>query len=446
MNAFNTTTLAMLLTEGEPAEGAHAELRKQTLRAIAPLAVVIALLLLWSVVAPISGAVVAPAQLKVELNRKTVQHQEGGIVREILVRNGQKVRAGQPLIVIGDVRNDAELGLLQEQLLAARIRIARATAEAALEPGFGPTLELSSIAAAKEYLAREIALFTARRRTLDEQIASLAMQIHDANAQASALTTQIEASESAAKLSAEELALNEKLSRDGYVQKARILQLQRAEADYRSRVGEIQSDLALARQRGGELRARIAQARNQYQQLAADEVKEASAKVRELEERLRPSQDQAERQLVRSPVDGVVMSLQVAAAGDVVGPRDPLLDVLPTQEKIIVEAHIRPQDINNVREQSLAEVRLTSFDARTTPLLPAKVIFVSPDRVSDPNSNDSWFVANVEVNAASLKGRPDIQLQAGMPAELFVTTSRRTLVQYLVKPFLSFTDRALREP
>ncbi len=446
MNALKTTTLANLLMESEPAEGTNAELHKQTFRALVPLAVVIGLVLLWSFVAPISGAVVAPAQLKVELNRKTVQHQEGGIVREILVRNGQKVRAGQTLIVVGDVRNDAELSLLQDQLLAARIRAARALAEAALETRFEPAAQFTATATAKEHLIRESALFLARRRTLDEQIASLEMQIRESNAQAEALSTQIEATQSAARLSAEELALNEKLSRDGYVQKARILQLQRAEADYRSRLGENRGDFALARQRSGELRARIAQARNQYQQLAADEVKEASAKARELEERLRPSQDQAERQLVRSPVDGVVMSLRVATAGDVVGPRDPLLDVVPSQEKLIVEARIRPQDINNVREQAAAEVRLTSFDSRTTPLLPATVIFVSPDRVTDADSGESWFIANVAVDAASLQDRPDIQLQAGMPAELFVTTSQRTLIQYLAKPFVSFTDRALREP
>ncbi len=140
------------------------------------------------------------------------------------------------------------------------------------------------------------------------------------------------------------------------------------------------------------------------------------------------------------------MSMRVAAVGEVIGAGDAILDVVPPQEKLVVEARIRPQDINSVREDAPAEVRLTSFDERTTPLLPARVVFVSPDRISDPDSGDSWFVASVEVDAASLKHRPEIRLQAGMPAELFVTTSERTLIEYLARPFTAFADRALREP
>jgi HlyD family type I secretion membrane fusion protein len=204
--------------------------------------------------------------------------------------------------------------------------------------------------------------------------------------------------------------------------------------------------LAVARQRVGELEARIAQARNQYQQQAADELKEAAAKVRELEERLRPSQDQVERQLVRSPVDGEVMAMRVSAVGEVIGPRAPILDVVPAREKLVVEARIHPQDIDHVHKDAPAEVRLSAFDSRTTPLLPAKVVFVSPDRVTAPESGASWFVATVEVDARALKNRPELRLQAGMPAELFVTTRSRTLFEYLAKPLSAFASRAMREP
>jgi HlyD family type I secretion membrane fusion protein len=230
------------------------------------------------------------------------------------------------------------------------------------------------------------------------------------------------------------------------VQRARLLQLQRDATDYRSRISEAQSELALARQRAGEVQARIAQARNQYQQLAADEAKESASRIRELEERLRPSRDQAERQYVRAPVDGKVMGLHVAAVGEVVAPREPLLDVVPTREKLVVEARIRPQDINHVREGSAAEVRLTAFDSRSTPPLAGSVTFVSPDLVTGPETGDAWFVATVEVDATALAARPGMQLQAGMPAELFVTTPARTLLQYLAKPFTAFTARAMREP
>ncbi len=441
-----STTFASLLEQSEADPQAPVVLRRLRRYAFVPLAAAAALIGVWSVTAPLSGAVIAPGKLKAELNRKTVQHQEGGIVRQILVRDGEHVRAGQPLLVIGDVRTDAELSLLVDQRSAETIRNARASAEAALLAKFEAPAEVAESPRAAEHFAREHALFLARRRTLEEQIASLGAQIRDAQGQAEANSRQIEATQVSAKLAKEELELNEKLARDGYVQRARVLQLQREESDYRGRLSESQSDLAAARQRAGELQQRIAQARNNYQQQATDEVKDSAARLRELDERLRPSRDQVARQYVRAPVDGKVMALRVSAIGEVIGPRDPLLDLVPTQEKLVVEANVRPQDINHVRENSEAEVRLSSFDARTTPLLPGRVVFVSADRVTAPETGQSWFVATVEVDARVLASHPDIRLQAGMPAELFVTTPERTLFDYLAKPFTVFATRALREP
>jgi HlyD family type I secretion membrane fusion protein len=446
MNTSNVSSLAGLLAQGDPEPGARAELRRQILKTLLPLIAVAAVVGVWSALAPLSGAVVAPAQVKVELNRKTVQHQEGGIVREILVRNGQSVRAGDPLVVVGDVRSDAELSLLQNQWHSERIRIARATAEGALAAQFDLPADIAGTAQAAEHLARERALFAARRRTLDEHVASLQAQMREAHAQAEALETQIAATQTGAQLSAEELAINDKLAQQGFVQRTRLLSLQRAESDYRARIGEYRSEAAIARQRIGELQARIAQARNQYQQQAADELKEASTRLREIEERLRPSRDQVERQFVRSPVDGEVMALRVSAVGEVIGPRDPLLDVVPAREKLVVEARIRPQDIDYVRKDASAEVRLTTVDARKAPPLPGKVVFVSADRVSRPETGESWFVATVEVDVAQVEEHPGLRLQAGMPAELFVITAPRTLFEYLAQPLGIFANRAMREP
>ncbi len=444
MKTRDSSTFTALLARDGLAPDARTELRRQALRAVVPLAFVLALGGLWAATAPLSGAIVAPAQIKVELNRKTIQHQEGGIVRAILVRDGQKVSAGDPLVVIGDMRSSAELSVLQGQLRAERVREARAAAEAALEPRFAVPPDLASEAA--ESLARERALFAARRRTLDEQIVSLRAQIRQAQAQAAALETQIAATATSTRLSEEELEINAKLAQQGYVQRTRVLALQRAAADYRGKLGEYGSELALARSRAAELEARIAQTRNQYQGLAADELKEASAKLRELEERVRPSQDQVERQLVRAPVDGEVMALRVTAPGEAIGPRQPILDVVPAREQLVIEARIRPEDIAYVRKDSPAEVRVTAFDARTMPLLAGKVVFVSPDRVAKPDSGESWFTAIVEVDAAGLKDHPHVRLQAGMPAELYVTTPARTVVAYLAQPLVGFASRAMREP
>lgn len=445
MSAQNPT-FASLLARGQAEPQARMELRRLSRYALVPFAATCVLLAAWSSAAPLSGAIVAVAKLKVELNRKTVQHQEGGIVRQILVREGEMVRAGQPLVVVGDVRTEAELSLLLDQLTAERIRSARASAEAVLATEMQPPRDLADSPRALEHLAREHALFAARRRTLDEHLAALNAQMRATHAQGAALTRQIESTQVSAKLASEELQINAKLARDGFIQRARLLQLEREESDYRSRLSENESERALARQRSDELQARIVQARNEYQQQATDEARDAAQKIREIEERLRPSRDQADRQYVRAPVDGKVMAVRVSSVGEAIGPRDPLLDIVPTQEKLVVEARIRPQDINHVREHAPAEVRLTSFDARTAPLLDGEVVFVSPDRITSAETGESWFVATVEVDATALKNHPEIRLQAGMPAELFVKTPERTLFQYLAKPLNAFAGRAMREP
>jgi HlyD family type I secretion membrane fusion protein len=439
-------TFATLLLQDAADPTMPDALRRQRRTVVLPLLVVAALLSLWVTTAPLSGAVLGGGILKSELNRKTVQHQEGGLVREVLVRDGESVRAGQPLVVIGDVRTDAQLSLVQDQLQAERIRHARASAEAALATSFEVSAALASEPGASEHVARERTLFDARRSGLTQQVAALDAQLVDARHQVSARSEQIAATETSARLAREELQMNEKLVRDGFVQRARLLQLQRDESDYRGRLSEARGDLALARQRIDDLQARVALARNQYQQQAADELRESAARVREFEEQARPSSDRAERQYVRAPVDGRVMTLRVTTVGQAVGPRDPILDVVPTQEKLVVEARIRPQDVQHVREDSDAEVRLTGFDARTTPLLPGKVVFVSPDRLTSPGTGEAWFAATVEVDAAALAGRPEIRLQAGMPAEVFVKTPARSLFQYLAKPLNAFASRAMREP
>jgi HlyD family type I secretion membrane fusion protein len=411
---------------------------------LVPLAIASGALALWASLAPVSGAVIAPARIKVELERKTVQHREGGIVRDIKVRNGQQVRAGDVLVVVDDVRSDAELALLEDQFRGERVRHARVMVENALGREFDAG-EFSAEPRTAAHVARERAQFETRRRTLDEQLVALRVQMDAARAQAAALESQVSSLGESAKLAAEELALNEKLVAEGYVPRARLLPLQRSEAEARSRLGESRAELASARQRSGELQSRMAEVRNRYQQAAAEELKVSAARLREIEERLRPSRDQVDRQAIRSPVDGIVMSLRVSATGDVLAPGAAIADVLPSNELLVVEARIRPQDVDQVFADTAAKVRLVAFDARKTPLLPGRVTFVSPDRVTDPETGEAWFTATVEVDARALENHPGIQLKAGMPAELFVTTSDRTLFEYLVEPVTAFTNRALRE-
>jgi HlyD family type I secretion membrane fusion protein len=232
----------------------------------------------------------------------------------------------------------------------------------------------------------------------------------------------------------------------GFMQKTRLLTLERSVADNEARAAATRGQIAEAQMQVGALGNAMAQARGAYQQRAADEHKDAVARVRELEDRLRPSQDQVDRQIVRAPVDGTVMALRIGAAGTVVGPREPLLEIAPSEERLIVELRIDTHDIEHVRVGDAAEVRLSAFDTRRTPLLRATVTAVSPDAVSDTAGKQSWYAAQVEVERSELAGNPQLNLQAGMPAEVFVTTPPRSLLQYLLEPLGIFARRALREP
>lgn len=407
---------------------------------------VVIALLAWTYLAPLSGAIIAAGHVKTELNRKTVQHQEGGIVRQILVREGQQVKAGDPLVVVGDLRSDATLSLLQEQMAAELTRQARLSAELRLAADFPPPPGLAGEPRAAQYLDRERTLFAARRKSLDDQVATQQTQYQDTEVQIHALGGQIAATQRAVALAEEELTINQSLVQQGFVQRTRILALERTVADYASRLGEYHSELALAKQRLGDYRLRIGQARNQYQQQAADELKETAARIGELEEKLRPSQDQVERQYVRSPVDGEVMAMRVAALGSVVGPREPILDVVPLRERLVVEARVRPEDIEYVRKDGPAEVRLTAYEYRRMPLLDGKILVVSADRVVDEGSQQAWFNVLLTVDTAKLADYPGTRMQAGMPAEVYITTPPRSLFDYLIRPLSNFTFRGMREP
>jgi len=403
----------------------------------------------WAAYAPMSGAVIAPGFVKVDLNRKVVQHQEGGTVRTVHVRDGERVKQGQELVTLDDVRVDAALDQQRTQLDAERAKAARLEAERAFaaKPAFPSDLvKRGGEPKMAEQLARESVLFRARRDALDTQIVLLRKQIDETASEVLALNEQLAAEEKALKLQREELAANEGLLAQGYVQKTRIMTLQRATAEYEARHGERRAELAKARQRTAELELRILSMRNAYVQAAADELKDTSARIFDLEERIRPSKDAAERQRILSPIDGEVVGLRVFSQGGVIGPREVLMEIVPDEKRLIVEARIRPEDINHVRTGSEADVRLTAYQQRTTPLVPGSVIYVSGDRLVDQQSGAPYYVVQIDVPADALAQAGNLKLQAGMPAEVFIRTDSRTAADYLLAPVTSYLRRAMREP
>ena len=403
----------------------------------------------WATFAPLSGAVIAPGFVKVDMNRKVVQHQEGGIVKQVLVRDGDKVQLGQVLLILDDVRVDATVDLLRTQLDGERAKAARLEAERSLAASITLPKDLRarhSEAKVAEIVQREDSLFRARRQALDSQIVLLKRQIQQAEQEGRALADQIAAEDRAIKLQKDELAVNQDLLRQNFVQKTRVMGLERAVAEYEAKAGEHRAELAKSQQRITELELRILGQRNGYVQSATDELKETTTRMFDLEEKLRPSRDQAERQRVIAPIAGEVVNLRVFSSGAVVGPREVLMEVVPEEKTLIVEARIRPEDINHVQKGAEADIRLTAYKQRNTPLVAGRVTYVSGDRLVENANTPPFYIVHIDVPAQALAQAGNLRMQAGMPAEVYIRTDTRSAADYLLAPVTTFLRRGMREP
>ena len=405
--------------------------------------------IVWAALAPVSGAVIAPGAVRVDMNRKTVQHQEGGIIGEILVRDGSRVKAGETLIVLKDMRVEAGIEMVQTQLDGEIAKAARLTAEQVWAENVSFPAELLKRAGdvrVEELLRRETTLFRARRESYDTQLKLLRAQTSDITAEIRAREQQIKADRAAVRFTREELVSNQGLLKEGFISKVRILTLERSLADVEARLGEHEAELAAARGRVSELRLRAEGLRTSMMQEAATEMQKTTVQILDLRERLRPFQDAADRQRIAAPIPGEVVGLKFTTVGAVIGPRDAILDVVPDNIELIIEGRIRPEDINYVTVGAEADVRLTSFRQRITPTVTGSVIYVSADRMEDKVDRMVYYVVHVRVTPEALAKAGDLRLQAGMPAEVFIKTAARSALLYVLDPISGFLQRSLREP
>jgi len=443
-------TAAMKTAEAEaPLRAQQAEARR--LARVAGVVVVLGLapVLGWMAIAPLSSAVVASAFVKVDLDRRPVQHAEGGTVREVLVRDGQQVKLGQPLLVLGDVSVDADMNRLTYRVAAERASLARLEAEQAMAASIAwpPEVLAATRADARvaEQVAKEKALFAARREALLGQTTLLRSQHSRIVQEREALRAQIVQALESMKHQKAELETNRNLLKDGFISPTRISQLEAIVADYGVKVEERRSELARVEQRLIDNDLGIKKLESEYRQQASDALKQTSAQLSQIQQEQRKSSDASARQVIVAPAAGEVMNLKFTSPGAVVSPREPIADIVPTDPRLLVEAHIRTEDVSRVQQGQAAEIRFTAFKYRTTHMVAGKVFYVSPDRLVDRATNQPYYVAMVEADAASLGQAAEVKLQAGMPAEVYIKGEQRTPLQYLVEPVTQVLQRAGRE-
>ncbi|MES2484050.1 MAG: HlyD family type I secretion periplasmic adaptor subunit [Pseudomonadota bacterium] len=406
-------------------------------------------ILAWLAFAPLASAVVAPAHVKVDLDRRPVQHAEGGIVREVKVRDGQRVQQGEPLVILGDVGVDADVNRLAYRVLTERAGVIRLEAEqsGAATLNFPPELVKAAQGDSRmsEQLLKERALFAARRDSLQGQTALLRAQREKIAQEMKSLQAQIDQATSSLEHQRAELERNRQLLKDGFIAGTRISQLEAAVADYGVKLEERRSELARADQRMVDTDLRIKGLESEYRQQASDQLKVAMVRMSEIQQELRKSTDASRRQVITAPVAGEVMNLRFTSPGSVITPREPIADIVPTDPRLVVEAQIRPEDINRVHPGQAARMRLTAYNALTTPMVEGKVFYVSADRLIDRATQQPYYIVLVEADPASLKQGGQLTLQAGMPAEVFIEGQVRTALQYLAEPITLILNRAGRE-
>lgn len=389
----------------------------------------------WAAFAPLDGAVYAPGVVTVQTYRKTVQHLEGGIVKDVLAHDGDIVKKGDPLIILDDAQLRSEYEMTRNQLIAAKAMEARLIAERDDKSviTFDQMYEPESPRGI-EARAGETEVFNARRGARLGQVAVLQERIGQLNQQIKGTDTIIGTKQNLEQSYTGEIGdLNELLAQ-GFVDKQRMLEQQRKLDMLKSEVADHRSTITKTRLQINETQLQILQVNKDFNSDVVKQLSEIQTKAYDLQERTAALEDRLSRIIIRAPDDGMVIGMTVHTVGGVVRQATPLLDIVPSVSELIVEAQVAPQDINRIAIGKLADIRFSAFNSATTPVIEGSVTSISADRLTNEKTGQPYYLARVSVTEAGLKKLADRKLLAGMPADVLINTGERTMLQYLMQP------------
>lgn len=404
---------------------------------------------IWSYAAPLNSAAIASGVLEAAGGgRRTVQHLEGGIVKQFLVKEGQSVKAGQVLVELDTTQTEARDDAVRTSLYGLLAQDARLTAERQGLSTISYPAELLALAddpEVKSIIAASNALFNARRRGLSDQTLVLSQRLGQARAEIRSSDAQLAAIGDQRKLLADEEMAVGMLVDEGLERKSRLLNIQRQRAATEGQTGQLTNNLDRIRKTIDETQAQMTFLRGQLATEAATQQRDIQMQIAEAREKLKISEDIRNRAQIVAPVAGRVANLRLITTGGVIGQGQPVLDIVPSNEKIVVAARLRAEDIEAVRPGLKAEVRLTPYKARVLRGLNGVVREVSPDATFDEDAKMLYYKVKVEIEPGELKAIPDINLVSGMPAEVFIDLGSNSLARYLFQPMIDSFNRAFRE-
>lgn len=402
----------------------------------------------WAATTELSSAIVAGGTVVVENNVKKIQHLTGGIVGELLVKEGDRVEAGQVLIRLDGTTVRANLSIVQNTLAQLYARRARLLAEQTDAKAFQIPEDLEKLTtgnAAQVLEDGERKLFVSRVNALDGMKSQLASRKEQLADETEGLTVQLGAIDDALKLIAEELSGLEKLYKDGLVSMQRVTTLKRERAQLEGDRGARLAARAQAAGKSSEIDLQILQLGEDRRTEIAKDLTDVEAKISEYEDRQVAALDQLKRLDIRSPLAGRVYQLAVHTVNGVINPGEVLMLVVPEADNLTVEAKVAPHDIDQIRVGQPTELVFSAFNQRTTPVIDGEVVTIAPDLVTDQRTGVSYYPLRVRPKPESLKKLKGLTLYPGMPAEVFMKIADRTVISYLAKPLTEQMRRTFRE-
>jgi HlyD family secretion protein len=402
----------------------------------------------WTAYAPLSGAAVAPGVVSPDGERRAVQHLEGGIVQELLVHEGSTVEAGQPLIVLDPSASGANRDVLQKELRSNLAIRARLIAERDDLPKIAFPSELTDKASEETLtlVESQASLFARRREARQQKKKVLREQIAQHEKGIIGLETQLVFQTRQIDLVREEASGIAQLVEKGLERKPRLLALQRSEAEIGSLRAANQANAAKSRLAIAETLAQIEAVDTEHRHEVGAKLAEVEATLSGFRDKLRAAAHVVHRTTVLAPVSGTIVQLKANTIGGVVTAGQTILEIVPRDEELLVDARITPAHINEVHAGLPARVIMTGYNQRTTPPLLGRVRQVSADRLIDSRSGQPYYLARIELAASHVRDvAPHVIMKPGMPAEVMVITSERTLLDYLVEPLRTSIRRSFRE-
>lgn len=398
----------------------------------------------WAATAPLDSAAAAPGTVTVESNRKLVQHPDGGVVKRIAVRDGDRVRRDDVLLELDTTESQARFDAVRQSLMAALLRKARLEAERAGAEEMPLPEDLKNPASPAQgreieaAYAGERAQFRERRRSLAGKVAIHREKIGQLQDRIAGVDAEKASAERQMAIMRDELVGLRELHEKGYYPRTRILEMERELAKLGGQVGSADASIAQAQTQIGEARLQIEQVRQQFAEQVSSDLTETQNRISELRQRFVMVAHKLSVSKVRAPQDGVVQNLQVHTVGGVIQPGKEIMQIIPTDDRLVLQVEVKPTDIDVVARGQDAEVRLTAFSGRTTPSLIGRVTHVSADRITRAQGPGapprSFYHARVAIPAEELDKLEGRELQAGMPADVLIKTGEQTLLAYLARP------------